>query len=231
MNMLRNFVYGLALLSCISVVKGQDPVELNELELLEVDAVIDNTIHLPKWLLEDPSGSNALTTVVTLDSRPDVPLFKETVHFHRFWLMTAKYDQDKASLFVARSQNDFNWIMSNQVGLEYDLPRALDFDKEMILFLFVGPKDANNYTIPEFGELMRGQPIKLNKSEVYDAVMVNANITYNNDVGIKGLSPWTMIRINKELFFKNHPLTKDTHFVLILSKDAVTSSKELPVPR
>jgi len=39
-------------------------------------------------------------------------------------------------------------------------------------------------------------------------------------------SPWTMIRVNKETFFKQHPMNDETSFVLIESRSYIYTQKE-----
>ena len=137
---------------------------------------------------------------------------------------------------VARTEKEFNTIMTTMVGVKADLPRKLDFDKELFVFVFNGTQDANEKTLVEVADLDRnGGPIKFNEDgagnvTTYDPVTVRVEIQIGKPGLVRpGYSPWTMIRINKEKFFEKYPMSSETHFVLIESRSASYIQKETSV--
>jgi hypothetical protein len=200
----------------------------------------DAKYRFPDWVLADPVGDNALITTTRLESS-DKPLTESRQLFLRFSPTSCKYSGDKTVMQVARTEKEFNTIMASMVGIKAELPRKLDFDKELFIFVFNGTQDANEKTLVEVADVDRnGGAIKLGKKSfvgrdgklvtLYDSIIVRVEV----QIGIPGLvrdgySPWTMIRVNKEKFFKEHPMSDETHFVLIEHRDNIYSQKETPV--
>ena len=196
--------------------------------------------RFPTWLFDDPKGSNALVTTTQLKNQ-DKPIWTYTNYFRRFSPGLCKYAGNMTVMQVARTQKDFDAIMKTMIGLPAVLPRKLDFEKELFIFVFNGTQDANAYTLVEVSEIDRNNgPIKLgNKSFKLDGKLVTQvdHVMVRVEVQIgqpshgveKGRSPWTMIRVNKETFFKEHPINNETRFVIVESRNYIYTQKERPV--
>jgi hypothetical protein len=196
--------------------------------------------RFPTWLFDDPKGGNALITTTQLENQ-DKPIWTYTNYFQRFSPGLCKYAGNVTVIQVARTQKDFDTIMKTMIGLPAVLPHKLDFEKELFIFVFNGTQDANAYTLVEVSEIDRNNgPIKLgNKSfkrdgklvTQVDHVMVRVEVQIGKPShGVeKGLSPWTMIRVNKETFFKEYSMSDETRFVIIESRNYIYTQKERPV--
>lgn len=237
----------LLMVVCINFVVAKDKVENLELpptlELLpptNEEVVAPTEYQFPNWVFDDPKGDNALVTTSQLESQKK-PLYKYTNYFKRFSPAICKYRGNKTVMKVARTQTEFDTIMEEMVGLPAVLPRKLDFGKELFIFVFNGVQDANQYTFVEVAEIDRNNgPIRLgNKSfrgpdgklvTQYDAVMVRVGVQIGKPGLVQeGYSPWTMIRVNKETFFKEHPMSDETHFVIIEGREHIYVQKEVPI--
>jgi hypothetical protein len=193
--------------------------------------------QLPSWLFDDPKGNNALITTSRLETS-EKPLYQYTNYFQRFSPHYSKYKGKKTVLRVARTQENFDEILKTMVG-EVIVPRKLDFSKELYLFIFNGIQNANEYTLVEVSEIDRnGGPIKLgNRSFVHpetgkritmiDHIMVRAEVQIGKPEYVdETLSPWTMIRVNRETFFKEYPENDETKFILIESRNHIYTIEE-----
>jgi len=193
--------------------------------------------YFPNWVFDDPKGDNALVTTVQLESS-DEPLYKYTNYFKRFSPSYSKYSGKKTIMRVARTQAEFDDILKTMAGPAV-VPRKLNFDKELFVFIFNGTQDANEYTVVEVGEVDRNNgPIKLGDKSfthhktgdlvtMHDEVIVRAEVQIGKPGIVSvGFSPWTMIRVNKETFFKQHPMNDETHFTLIESRSYIYTKIE-----
>lgn len=179
----------------------------------------------PEWLFGDPQGENALTTVTSVNGRE---LTRQVQYLKRFSPVACNYTGKTSRMMVARTQADFDRIMK-LVG-DIETPRKLNFDKELFIFAFAGTKGANFRTVVEVAEIDRSSgPLLTN--EVYDACVVRVHIDHLSVGEQKGYSPWTMIRVNKETFFKEHPQTADTKFVMIESRSFIRVTNEEPASK
>jgi len=194
--------------------------------------------YFPDWVFDDPKGDNALVTTAQLESS-DEPLYKYTNYFKRFSPSFSKYSGKKTIMRVARTQAEFDDILKTMVGEPAVAPRKLNFDKELFVFIFNGIQDANAYTLVEVGEVDRNNgPIKLGDKSfthhetgelvtMHDEVIVRAEVQIGKPgVVSAGFSPWTMIRVNKETFFKQYPMNDETQFTLIESRSYIYTKKE-----
>jgi hypothetical protein len=195
--------------------------------------------RFPIWVFDDPKGGNALVTTTQLQNQ-DKPLWTSTNYFRRFSPGVCKYDGKTTVMQVARTQKEFDIIMQTMVGLPAVLPRKLNFEKELFIFVFNGTQDANEFTLVEVSEVGRnGGPINLGKAfkrrdgkliTRHDSVLVRVEVQIGKPGLVqKGQSPWTMIRVNKETFFKEHPMSDDTEFVIIEGRNHIYTRNEKPV--
>lgn len=194
--------------------------------------------YFPNWVFDDPKGDNALVTTAQLESS-DKPLYKYTNYFKRFGPSFSKYNGKKTVMRVARTQAEFDDILKTMAGIPAVSPRKLNFDKELFIFIFNGTQDANGFTSVEVSEIDRNNgPIKLGEKSfihsetgklvtMFDEVIVRAEVQIGKPGILQaGFSPWTMIRVNKETFFKQHPMNDETRFVLIESRSYIYTQKE-----
>ena len=141
---------------------------------------------------------------------------------------------------VARTQVEFDDILKTMAGEPAVAPAQLNFDKEIFIFIFNGTQDANEFTSVEVSEIDRNHgPIKLGEERSFthpetgklvtmlDEVLVRAEVQIGKPgIPMAGFSPWTMIRVNKETFFKQHPMNDETRFVLVESRSYIYTQKE-----
>tara|TARA_Y100000034_G_scaffold42710_1_gene52273 strand:- start:11804 stop:12487 length:684 start_codon:yes stop_codon:yes gene_type:complete len=179
---------------------------------------------MPSWIFETPGGDNALTTVTSIQGRE---LTRQVQYLARFSPGVSKYDRRTAEMMVARTQDDFDRILK-LIG-DIKAPRKLDFDKELFVFVFAGTKDANDRTLVEVAEVDRNNGPITKQDFVFDSCLVRVHIDHLGGEAIKGYSPWTMIRVDKETFFKEHPMTGDTKFVMIEARSYVRTTDEKPL--
>lgn len=217
-------VYLLAFLTLAGGVKAQ------ELQIPDVPVVEEPTgpQTLIGWAFDDPKGNNALTTTTTLNGKE---LTRQVQYFKRFQVSASNYEGRTSKMMVARTQEEFDAIM--KIAGDYVAPRKLDFSKELFIFVFAGKKDANWKTMVEVAEVDRnGGPIR-KEGLVYDACLVRVSIEHNSPASGENpaYSPWTMIRVNKETFFKEHPMIDETEFVLIESRSVLKVEDEAPVAK
>ena len=194
--------------------------------------------YFPNWVFDDPKGDNALVTTSQLESS-DKPLYRYTNYFKKFGPSFSKYSGKKTVMRVARTQAEFDDILKTMAGPGVS-PRKLDFDKELFIFIFNGTQDANEFTSVEVSEIDRNNgPIKFGDERSFvhpktgklvtmlDEVVVRAEVQIGKPgIPMAGFSPWTMIRVNKETFFKQHPMNDETYFVLIESRSYIYTQKE-----
>lgn len=187
-------------------------------------------LTLPEWVFDDPKGSNALTTITTVEGKE---LTRQVQYLNRFGFSTCAYDGRESKMMVARTQDEFDRIIRFISGGEPRIkaPRKLNFEDEMFVFCFAGTKGANWRTVIEVESVDRnGGPIKKGDL-VLDAVHVRVHIDHMTIGEKEGFSPWTMYRINKKELFKEHALTDDTSFVLIEARAFCRTANEDSVPK
>ena len=194
--------------------------------------------YFPDWVFDDPKGNNALVTTAQLESSNE-PLYKYTNYFKKFGPSFSKYSGKKTVMRVARTQAEFDDIVKTMAGEPAVAPAKLDFDKELFVFIFNGTQDANEFTSVEVNEVDRNNgPIKLGAKNfvhpktgklvtMLDEVIVRAEVQIGKPgIPMAGFSPWTMIRVNKETFFKKYPMNDETRFVLIESRSYIYTKIE-----
>ena len=195
--------------------------------------------YFPNWVFDDPKGDNALITTSQLESS-DKPLYRYTNYFKKFGPSFSKYSGKKTVMRVARTQVEFDDILKTMAGEPAVAPAQLNFDKEIFIFIFNGTQDANEFTSVEVSEIDRNHgPIKLGEERSFthpetgklvtmlDEVLVRAEVQIGKPgIPMAGFSPWTMIRVNKETFFKQHPMNDETRFVLVESRSYIYTQKE-----
>ena len=180
------------------------------------------------WVFDDPKGDNELITTTTIQGKE---LTRQAQYFRRFQVPASNYKGRTSTMMVARTQKEFDAIM--KIAGDYVAPRKLDFDKELFIFVFAGKKDANWKTMIEVAEVDRNSGPIRKAGLVYDACLVRVSIEHNAPASGEdpAYSPWTMIRVNKETFFKEHPMIDETKFVLIESRSVLKVEDEASVAK
>lgn len=188
----------------------------------------------PEFIFEEPKGDNALITTARIETQEE-PIWQTKQYLKRFGGSWCKYDGSESTLVVARTQEDFEKIMKTMItDREYVLPRELNFEEELFLFVFNGSKkDANEFTLVEVSEVDREGPIEMGDKgkdlgiKQFDSILVRVEIQIGKPgLTREGFSPWTMYRVDKKKLFKDAPMTKDTHFVFMESRSNNYSKKE-----
>jgi hypothetical protein len=176
------------------------------------------------WVFDDPQGANALATTTTVEGKE---LTRQVQYLKRFQASDSQYMGKTSMMKVARTQEDFDAIL--KITGDYVIPRKLDFDKEVFIFVFAGKKDANFKTMVEVADVDRNDGPIRRENLVVDSCLVRVAIDHNSSGENPAYSPWTMIRVNKETFFKKYPMTEDTKFVLIESRSFLKVESEVSV--